>query len=280
MASVESDLRNYADEGYIDRSSYIKVVRKVNADVGLRIYSSKETVIEVKDYRSTLPADFLYLQLALACSSTYTKLPTLAGAHTESHSSSEEEVPLEINKCNKTCALNECNGVMWVTQTIGYKTYRHDNLEKLSISKNTQNYCSDTCFNLRFKSPNQMHIDSDGETVHFSFREGQVYLSYLSDMVDNDNNVLVLDHPLVNDYYEYAVKKRIFENMEINKEGDFLRDFQLLSLELRQARIQAINFINTPEYGDIIKVHEANRKRFYNQYARYFDEYRQGIFKA
>jgi hypothetical protein len=281
MAGVESDLRNYADAGLFDRADYIKVARKVNSDLGLKIYTENDAIIQVKDYKSTLPADFLYLQLAMACDVSYVKVPKIRGIQTEAHSSSEENVPLDIiNPCDNKCALNECNGVMWVTQKIGSKTYKYEHLQKLSISKSSRKFCSDTCFNLRFKSPNEMHIDSDGETVHFSFREGEIYIKYLSDMVDGENNVLILDHPMVNDYYEYAIKKKFFENMELNKEGDFERDYVLVSNELRKARIEAINFINTPEYGEIIKIHESNRKRFYDKYVRYFDEYSQGIFRT
>lgn len=281
MAGIESDLSSYADSGFMDRASYIKIARKVNADLGLKIYADQNEIIEVKDYKSTLPADFLYLQLAMACSVSYTRVPHIRGIQTEAHSSKDEDVPIGIiNPCDNKCQLNECNGVVWITQKVGNRVFRHEHLEKLSLSKSSRAFCTDTCLNFRFTSPNQMQIAADGETVHFSFREGQVYLSYLSDMVDKENNVLILDHPLVNDYYEYAVKKKFFENMELNKEGDFVRDFQLVAEELRKARIEAINFINTPEYGEIIKMHESNRRRFYNQYARYFDEYSQGIFKT
>lgn len=281
MASIESELPTYADSGLIDRRNFIKVVRRVNEDLGLKIFTDKDAMMKVTDHKGILPADFRFLQLALACSVNYVKVPKLRGIQTEAHSSKDEDVPLDIiNPCDNKCAINECNGVMWITQKVGDKTLKYEHIEKLSLSKASHPFCSDTCINFRFRSPNQMHIDTDGETAHFSFKEGDIYLSYLSDMVDSDNNVLILDHPLVNDYYEYAVKKRLFENLEINKEGDFLRDFQLVSEEYRKARIAAISFVNTPEYGDIIKIHEFNRRRFYNRYARYFDEYAQGIFKV
>ena len=281
MASIEGELPTYADSGLIDRRNFIKTVRKVNSDLGLKIYTEKETIIKVSDYKAILPGDFMFLQLALACSVHYVHMPKLRGIQTEAHSSKDEDVPLEIqNPCDNKCAVNECNGVMWITQKIGDRTVKYEHITKLSISKASHPFCSDTCMNFRFKDPNQMHIDSDGETAHFSFREGDIYISYLSDMVDGDNNVLILDHPLVNDYYEYAVKKKLFENLELNKEGDFERDFVLVSNELRKARIEAINFVNTPEYGDIIKIYESNRQRFYNNYARHFDEYSQGIFQT
>lgn len=280
MADIESDLRNYADEGLFDRMNYIRTVRKVNADLGLKIHSEKEDMLEVRDYKATLPLDFLYLQLALGCEVSFVKVPQIRGTQTIQHSSVEEEVPVEIIPELKTCNINSCGNTIWITQKIGHKIYKYESLDKLSITKSSWKYCTDTCLNFRFNSGNQMSFAPDGETVNFSFREGKVYISYLSDMIDCDNNILVLDHPLVNDYYEYAVKKKFFENMELGKEGDFLRDFQLVSEELRKARIAAISFVNTPEYGEIIGMFNANRKRFYNNYIRYFDEYRTGIFRS
>jgi len=40
-----------------------------------------------------------------------------------------------------------------------------------------------------------------------------VYISYQGAMEDEDGNLLVLDHPYCNEYYEYALKERILENM-------------------------------------------------------------------
>ena len=46
-----------------------------------------------------------------------------------------------------------------------------------------------------------------------NFTNGHVYISYQGAMEDGDGNLLVLDHPYCNEYYEYALKERILENM-------------------------------------------------------------------
>lgn len=280
MAGIESDLPAYADEGLIDRRTYIKTARKVNADLGLKIYQEKEAIIDVKDYKSTVPFDFMYLQLALACMIHYSRTPVLRGTQTEQHSTHEEEVPVKMIGVEDSNCMTQCGTALWITEKRGHKNHVYQSYEKISIGRKSHAYCSDTCLNFRFTGPNQMNFDNDGETVHFSFREGKVYLNYLSDMVDDDNNILILDHPLVNDYYEYAIKNKFFENMELNKQGDFIRDFQLTDEKLRRSKREALGIVNTPEYGELINIHNANRRRFYNQYVRYFDEYNQGIFRV
>ena len=280
MASVESDLSVYADEGYIQRSNYIKDVRRVNSDLGLKINSEKEFILDVKDYKACLPDDFQYLQLALVCKSTKVTTPVLQGAHTE-----DVKILLE-NKCN-TCnkqpcmckyEFKACNGNMWVTQKIGIKTETYNHIEKLSLTKGSLNQCADNCLNLGFRCPNQMDI-RDGEAT-FSFREGQVYINYLADMVDDDGNLLILDHPLVNDYYEYAVKKKLFENLNLNKEGDFVNDYKLAKQELREAKTRAIDFVNIPEFDEIREHFDYNRRRFYNKYIAFFNDNSQGLYNG
>ena len=46
-----------------------------------------------------------------------------------------------------------------------------------------------------------------------TFETGHVYISYQGAMEDSQGNLLVLDQPYCNEYYEYALKQRILENM-------------------------------------------------------------------
>ncbi len=279
MASVGSDLGTYTDEGWVDPSLFIKEARKVNAELGLKINKEKEVMIDVINYKACLPEDFQFLQLALACHVSYVTVPKIQGVHTE-----DKVVPL-INQCNEcgqtpcSCQVRfkACNGYKYVAQTIGIKTHKHEHLEMLSLTKASHRFCSDHCINRHFKGPNVMNII--GEEATFSFREGKVYLNYLADMEDEDGHLLILDHPLTNDYYEYAIKKKFFENMKFNKDGDVERDLQYVIGELRQARIRAISFVNMPEYGEINDYFENNRRRFYNNYVKYFENIEQGHHK-
>lgn len=285
LASVESDIDKFTDEGYVNRGIFIKEIRKVNADLGLKINIERETVLDVVDYVALLPPDFLFMQLALACHVSYVHVPVIRGIQTEMHSETIEtngisEIPTScfLESCDFGNCGGPCEKCMWVTQKVGVKVYTYTDLKELQLTKSSHGRCADNCMNFRFRSPHQIKIEDDHAT--FSFREGKVYINYLADMVDEDNNVLVLDHPTVNDYYEYAVKKKFFENMFLNKEGDFLQAYQAMQAELLKARTMAITFVNTPEYGDLQKMFIDNRNRFYKKYVRYFDNHDQGYFKG
>jgi hypothetical protein len=280
LAGIESDFGKWADEGYIDRAQYLKVVRSANAFIGLRINMEREDMLEVKDHVALLPEDFQFLQLALACRTEYVRGPMLMGAQTESHVT---EIPVEnrscqINGCPDESCKGPCENCIWITQKVGIKTHVYTDIQTLQLTQSSHSRCTDTCLNFHFKSEHQIRIQEDHAT--FSFREGLVYINYIADMLDENNNILILDHPLVNDFYEYAVKKRFMENMLANKEGDFLQLYQVMSEEYRKARIQAIGFVNTPEYGDLQRMFIDNRRRFYKKYIGYFNDSKSGGFQG
>ena len=82
---------------------------------------------------------------------------------------------------------------------------------------------------------------------------------------DDEGNLLVLDHPVINEYYEYAMKQRILENLYINGE-DVSQKMQLIEQRLKAARNNALSIVNTPDFAEMYKVWQMNRKAQYNKY--------------
>ena len=103
-----------------------------------------------------------------------------------------------------------------------------------------------------------------------SFKEGMLYINYCSTMEDDDGNLLVLDHEGVNEYYEYALKERILENMILNGEERFGQRYQLVVEKLRQARNNAIRYIRTPDFKEMEEVWWMNRRAMNHRYYSIF----------
>jgi hypothetical protein len=80
---------------------------------------------------------------------------------------------------------------------------------------------------------------------------------------------MVPDHELLNDYYEYALKQRIFENLFINGE-DVTARMQVIEARLREARNNALSLVNTPNFKEMEDLWLANRKAMYNKYYSMF----------
>lgn len=270
MASVESDMQSYADNGMINRGTCIKVVRKVNESIGLKINKEKETVLKVKDYKADLPEDFMFLQLALVCGQVkeYSMPGTVFGTHTEEHNGT---INLGCKSPDQVC-LNSNGSSFWVSQTYKDRTIKQTSIYPVVLSNKSLKFCSDKCVNYEFKK-SPYSIDIENEQIVANFREGDLYFNYLSDMVDDEGNVLVLDHPLLTPYYEYSIKKHLFENFLLNNDADVLQRWQLVKAEMKEAKFEALNFVNTLEYTEIQDVFHANRKRFYNKYHRMFYDY-------
>ena len=91
-------------------------------------------------------------------------------------------------------------------------------------------------------------------------------------MEDNEGNLLVPDHDLINEYYEYAFKSRILENLYINGE-DVAQRMQLIEQRLRGARNNAKSVVNTPNFAELRQIWSANRKAMYSRYYDMFKSY-------
>ena len=84
-------------------------------------------------------------------------------------------------------------------------------------------------------------------------------------MEDSAGDLLVLDHPYCNEYYEYALKQRILENMLFAGEN-VSQQLGLIEGRLRASRNNALGFVNTPNFEEMRKFYEVSRRAEYNKY--------------
>jgi hypothetical protein len=141
-------------------------------------------------------------------------------------------------------------------------TYQYSTLIPLMINK-TKTLSADS-FNLMTKCSYAIMLKNG--FIQANFDEGTVYLNYQSLMEDDEGNLLVMCHPFVDEFYEYAIKQRIFENLVMSGDQRFMGQLQLVEQRLRAARNTALGFINTPDFSELKKVWEMNRKAQYGQY--------------
>lgn len=126
------------------------------------------------------------------------------------------------------------------------------------------------CPNLRMQGSNTASI-KDG-FIFSSLREGNFYINYQGGLVDDDGELLVVDHPMLNDYYEYALKSRILENLLM--EGENVGpQIQMIEQRLRSARTNALSIVNTPNFSELLELHLMNRKAMYSKYYDMFKSF-------
>ena len=265
LNEVLADFITYSNEGMIEPGQLIKVAQRVNYDLGLRIHGTKEKVLDIEKRKTKLPDDFYVLNYAYLCGQYSVTSQAMSGRQTEN-------VVLKSELCKKcgqpdiTCSCESTYAVecktgekvyVQVVEKRKYETKTYDTFEKLSIATSTGRT---DALNDKAKSG---YIKNG--FIYTNVEEGSVFISYQGSLEDDGGNLLVLDHPMINEYYEYAMKQRILENLYMNGE-DVSQKIQLLEQRLRSARNNALSIVNTPDFAEMYKLWQTNRKAQYNKY--------------
>jgi hypothetical protein len=312
---VTVDFNAYALENMIDPQTLIKIARKLNYDLGLRVNQTRERILEVEHGRVKLPDNFYTFNFAMICNEYELSTGYNSGG-TNIQEVPYTEVPSTVDQCAaptvncSVCNSHPCNNT---AACIGHarppqnyipgeydpnnpygdtcirprvfmncKGDKYELIQIVSASqtrvykiltplrmKPSQNIECD-CPNLYFNAANEGWI-KDGY-IYTNFTTGKIYLNYQSTLEDDEGNLLVPDHELLNEYYEYALKKRLLENLLMNGE-DVSQKLQYISGELRAARNQALSLVNTPNFAEMKRLWWANRTAMYGKYYNMFKSY-------
>jgi hypothetical protein len=286
LNDVSIDFSSQALEGMIEPQQLIKVATRVNYDLGLRINRTKDDIVDVTHSKGKLPTDFQYLNYAFVCGDYQVNNTPPSGTHIDTTQPKYVPAPDggDIGQCDdptckdvcvvKTCPTKDKRGTItgydneyMVIQYVGAEEYRtYTRFFPLTIRAGSSVQCD--CPNINQKALDIAEI-KDGYLLT-SFTTGKVYVNYLGSMEDEDGNLLVLDHPYCNEYYEYALKQRILENMLFAGEN-VSQQLGLIEQKLRASRNNALGFVNTPDFKEVQKIWEVNRKA---QYHNYYDMFR------
>jgi hypothetical protein len=274
LNEVSTDFVIYSNEGMIEPAQLIKVAQRVNYDLGLRIHGTKEKVLDIDKRKVKLPDDFYVLNYAYLCGKYKVTYPSMSGRHTEN-------VILDPSKCTIVNGVNTCNTCGGTDTTcICERTYSVEckTGEKVYvqvIEKRKHEVKTYETFEKLSIATSSGRVDALNDTertgyikngyIYTNIDEGSVFISYQGALEDHDGNLLVLDHPMINEYYEYAMKQRILENLYINGE-DVTQRMQLIEQRLRGARNNALSIVNTPDFAEMYKLWQTNRKAQYNKY--------------
>lgn len=272
MNEVATDFVQYNNEGMIEPGQLIKVAQRVNYDLGLRIHGTKEKVLDIEKRKTKLPDDFYVLNYAMLCGKVTVTQPVLQGRQTENIILSSDLCkkcgqPDPTCSCEKTYTV-ECktgeNIFVQVVEKRAYETRTYETFDRIHISAVTGRKDA-------LDGPEKAGYIKNG-FIYTNVEEGKLFISYQGALEDEDGNLLVLDHPMINEYYEYAIKQRILENLYMNGE-EVTQKMQLVEQRLRAARNNALTIVNTPDFAEMKQLWETNRKA---QYAKYYDMFKSG----
>ena len=317
LEDVTVDFNTFALENMIEPQQLIKLAKKLNYDLGLRINQQKEIILEVCHGRVKLPDDFYTFNYGMICGE-FTEHVGYGGygsgtniqevPYVETPSTVDVCSPISVNcrtcnsnPCNNTaaCDLNfpvvdpiptshdpnnpygdtcipprvfmNCKGEKWelVQVLTGSGATRvYSELIPLRMKASQEIECD--CPNLYMNAANEGWIK--GGFLFTTFDTGKVYINYQGEMVNDEGLLMVPDHDLINEYYEYAFKARILENLYINGE-DVAQRMQLIEQRLKTARNNALSVVNTPNFRELEEMWWTNRKAMYSKYYDMFKSY-------
>ncbi len=267
LEDVSVDFSAYALEGMIEPQQLIKVAMRVNFDLGLRIQRQKQEILDVDKGKVKLPSDYYSLNFAFM-TGTYrveTKIP--AGTVIEDKILDPGTVKLDENGCpvDSSVFMTDCGDYYQLIQKTktDVKVY-----ETFSQLKAVGQGIANTCPNSRWDQSQHIMEIRDGY-IYTNFTSGKIYINYQAQMENHEGELIVMDHPMVNEYYEYALKQRILENMIFAGE-QVSQQLNLIEVRLRAARNNALSFVNTPNYAELQKIWKMNRKAQYDKYVNMF----------
>jgi hypothetical protein len=310
LAEIQSDFKKYYLEDFINPQEFIKVAKRCNYELGLRIFKTKEIVLDIEKGRAKLPNNFQVLNFAFILADHYTVEPLISGTHVENVNLGPVYNPgnwNDVDLCspatvphqpeNKPCDVPhphscgscgskfesctckpvgdvklDCKGnFMVLTQHFKYHTRRWKTMHSLRII-NSPDVVDADCPNKTWQSANTAYIKNG--FIYPSFKTGKLYINYQSMMEDEDGNILVPDHDMLNEFYEYAIKQRVLENMIMNGEAVNGNQIQIIEQRLRAARNNAFSLVNTPNFSELRRIWEVNRKAQYHNFYNMFLSYR------
>lgn len=314
MNEVITDFHIFDIEGMVDPAQLIKVAQRVSYDLGLRIHSTREVMLEVCNHVAKLPDDFYVLNFAMLCHK-YTVMyggPSILGLQRENVIVAPDSVTGETPCNSSTCCPEvivgydstgepimgnscvepdcpNCCGNTWTDPWGQNKVYSVCDgtcvkvVEKCPTKNETREYSyfdklyiepsrfvDASCMNTRVQSCHSAQIKNGH--IYTNIENGKIFMSYQGALVDDNGNLLVLDHPLVNEYYEYAIKQRILENLYFNGE-DVERKMLMIAPMLKAARNNAVSMVNMPDFRELYQIWKTNRKAHYAKYYSPFKTY-------
>jgi hypothetical protein len=324
LEDVTIDLHTFALENMIEPQQLIKLARKINYDLGLRINQTKEDVLEVCHGRVKLPDDFYVWNFGMTCHERTEHVGydgMVGGTNIQEvpyPAVRYNEVPGSVDMCStptvncRTCNSNPCNntaacdlnhpivdpiptsvdpnnpfGNTCIAPRV-FMNCKGDKYELIQVVKSGLTRSYRALVPLRMKAsqeidkecPNLYHNVADEGWIKngflfTTFQTGTVYINYQGEMTDENGSLMVPDHPRLNDYYEYAFKKRILENLYLNGE-DVAQRIQIIVPELKESRSNALSLVNTPNFRELEQMWWTNRRAQYSKYYDMFKSYSYG----
>lgn len=220
-AEIETTFKNYADTNDINRTSIKTWVIEELRKFGKNICDTRETIVDIKEFRGLLPETFKSMNLAIKLNEE-DKVKKSSGRSLIVERQKVEN-PAYWSDVTRDYFVDFCN-----TKITTEKVYTHYDKEDreytyewLSLAKGIQtDTIATNCLNLHpsIRGNYDNTISITRRTINSNFREGKIYFQYNSLPADEEGEIAIpiISTGEIKQYLENYVKIRIAEELAIN----------------------------------------------------------------
>lgn len=208
FAKIKEELRAYFDTNMVDDTLFTKHVDFCLGKLGKSAYSIKPLLLEVNEFKATLPEDFKAIREAWMCN-TYYESALLPGStyYKVEHYKIDDRTDREAfcRPCDACEFPDVIEAVYKTSNTVFYRFQK-----KYLLKPSNIDHCGEDLFCANFNSTSMDSYDIKDNKFVTNFREGKVYILYYS--VDYENQ-LIPDTVEIQNYIELYIKHKIFEQL-------------------------------------------------------------------
>lgn len=260
MGMVKTELRLYDEMGLIKDINYLEPVRLCNEKLGLTFSEEKQVILEVRDFKTQLPSDFY-------------KVFYMAGLHVRNFSVHNMINPFDNNQDQRTSyEADLCKGLFGcdVNVTVIYKKQGVDvtniyyNWDEIAVAKRVLHKCHKMS---PLNHEGKYTVDFTDTEILTPFREGELYMLYLSEMVNEEGELLLPSHPLLIPWYKWSIIEKVLSDIIFNSDDPNVAEkYKLATRKLNEAWLDAWNFTTDRTYQQMLADKKGRELRWYNQY--------------
>lgn len=207
---IRDELRSYFSTGVVDDVLFPTYVDKCLSRLGRSTYKIEPTVLHIENFTAQLPSDFLAVREAWACYLIAPeKLVKAPGAVYEQVTTMVSQVPLPTI-CDTCSGLPDVITATYKSNNYASYNYRKSHLLKPgNISKHGD--CNFECKNHGASVHDSFDVRND--KFFTNFQEGDVYVLYYKEVLDENENQMIPDNFRIKEYIEAYIKSKVFEQL-------------------------------------------------------------------
>lgn len=232
---VKNDLSSYFESNLVDESILYPHLKNCLDLLGSRLYTKSSVLLEVKDFKATLPYEVKDILSIAACTSYQYRKPDIFGKITY------EKRICEVPICKTECDYcHDDFGRFQVIQQFPTETIIHKDIVDLKECPDQRPVICEDC-DKELLAQKKLYGNSyklEGNVIHLGFETGSIFL----EVVRERDELVVPDIPEIRDWITEELTMTVFKRIWYNQDGDAYQRYKDSQQMAGIKKYNALNF--------------------------------------